>query len=626
MTQLGTLQGSHYRKVDGTQAEGTILIELLVDKPTIRDEAGNVIWAGDITVPLAGGAFTVTLPAGDGLSDPPISPSVFSYRVTEQLKHVSKPKYRTVIVQVPTGGTLDLADVEGGVAATPVLAQPITQTQLDTSLDDYVNPFLGSYVTAAQLAETNAETAETNAETALGAAVVARTGAETAQGLAEDARDEASAIALGDAETALVAGIEDSDSAIGSALSASYAGRGKGTVGSRAALPYFSKFVREYNDNTAPVGRIIGLGSSVGQGATLPDVATQAPVARLFERLSDAINPLGNMNLTVTNGSVGGTAMISSINGDADYADAKTAAGGTPVLVAVAYGMNDGEPALYHNGQTYPGVYTHGKTLLDAVRADGGDCIFFTTPHPHSTRHPAWTMPDGIPVIYPASGVMIPDGTTGESVVMVTSPSGESVPASYRHLRVNEAIRSLANYGAVVIDVEAYWFDAVAKHGEDALYDTGQYNHPNLLGHQESYWAAIEDFVRGLDRGAVISHPAELIPEPAAPGRFTETVAESGALSISSGETITIPVPANSYGEVELWGTSGGGWHSRALLGVIADGTTAKGSALYGTAFTAPGQLFSGLGTPSGLNVVVNTTATGAGGQVKWRLTTRPKD
>lgn len=217
MTQLGTLRGSHYRKTDGSQAEGSILIELLVSPPTIRDEAGNVIWAGDITVPLAGGAFTVNLPAGDGLSDPAISPSVFSYRVTEQLKHVPKPKYRTVIVQVPTGGTLDLADVEGGVAATPVLAQPITQTQLENALDGYVNPVLGTYVTAAQTAETNAETAETNAETAAAAA-------QTAQGLAEDARDTASEIALGDADATLA-------TAIGNPASDTYAALSASTIG-----------------------------------------------------------------------------------------------------------------------------------------------------------------------------------------------------------------------------------------------------------------------------------------------------------------------------------------------------------------------------------------------------------
>jgi hypothetical protein len=280
----------------------------------------------------------------------------------------------------------------------------------------------------------------------------------------------------------------------------------------RASLPQFTKTLSTYDDSVHPTVRVIDLGSSVGVGATLPDPATQAPGPRLFNQLTPVVNRLGNVTLASTNGSVNGSTIFGGLS--TDYATAKTAAGGAPNLVVMAYGMNDGMPEQYHRGQTYPGVYSQGLALVQAAQNDGADVIIFTTPHPRTDIMPdsSWSLSGASS--YP-SVTPIPALTQAASVVNVTTQSGATVPASYRHLRVNQSLRRLAaDTGAVLLDAERYWFEAVASQGLAALFNTSEYAHPNLLGHQLSYWKAIDDFVRSFSRSTVAAGAAPVMAAP----------------------------------------------------------------------------------------------------------------
>lgn len=387
--------------------------------------------------------------------------------------------------------------------------------------------------------------------------------------------------------------------------------RGQGQTSLQASLPGLSTAVRTYNDATAPVLRGLGLGSSVGVGATLPDPATQAPVAKFYAALAPVLNRLGNLNLAFYNGSVNGSVISEAAS--AHYAAAKTAAGGVPSWVLFAYGMNEGMPFHFHSGQTYPFVYTSGRSAISKAHADGADVVLMTTPHPHTVRTP-WTAPGSwaYPVASPAA--LVPPAGAAGSVRQVESPSGELVPASYRHLRVNEAIRQLAlDTGSVLIDVEKYWFDAVAQFGEDYLFDAGEYAHPNLTGHQLSYWAAIDDFALGLLRPNVLAAGAAV-------ERNVIDWKNRGErqINIASDANYVFQVPASTAGELTVWGTSGGGWHSVWTGAVVASASRVAvvGS---GSTFTNPGNLIVGVtGSATTLDVTVDTANTGSGGQLAW--------
>ena len=266
------------------------------------------------------------------------------------------------------------------------------------------------------------------------------------------------------------------------------------------ALPNFVAAVAGFNDYASSDISIVAVGSSVGMGATLASPAVDAPSAYLTTALAGVFSRLGNITFEHVNGSVGGHAFADS---EADFATAAATATGDVRLVPVVFGMNDGNTDLYHNGQTLSGVRTFLRQLVADIRAAGADPLVFTTPHPHTGRQ-TWTA--SLSIVYPASGQMIPDDTLAESIVDVVAPSGATVPCSYRHLRVNEVIRrACAELGVCVIDVEPFWFDAVAANDEDDLFDVGEVVHPNLLGHQLSYHASIDAFVAAVKANTLIA-------------------------------------------------------------------------------------------------------------------------
>lgn len=370
-------------------------------------------------------------------------------------------------------------------------------------------------------------------------------------------------------------------------LRATLGQRGETSQVLAASLPNLMAAVRSYDDAAAPALRIIGVGSSVGVGATLPTPATQAPVARFAARLAQTVNALGNLRLTVTNGSVNGSSVIDFTVSNA-YANAKATAGGAPVLVLFCYGMNDGFIGAYHQGQTLPGFSTELRRAVQAVLDDGGDAIICTTPHPHTGRNDwAGTV---APVTYPPGGTPVPAFTRAASVVTADwLGNGQPVPASHRHLRVNQAMRAVAaELGVPLLDVERFWFDAVATYGENTLFDTSEYAHPNLLGHQRSYWRAIDAFMVGLQAPPV----AAAVPRPPRQAFAIKdsNAARTGTTDLADDPQLTFAVGAGQVWIVEaaISYTDGGGdlrvgfSHPTGTTGNVAIVGAGVGATQYG--------------------------------------------
>jgi hypothetical protein len=145
-------------------------------------------------------------------------------------------------------------------------------------------------------------------------------------------------------------------------------------------------------------------------------------------------------------------------------------------------------------------------SLVKLAHAKGADVIILTSPHGHTTRG-SFSMPNGVAQSYPtAVAANVPDASLIPSVAN-SAPTidilgtGTAIPINARMLRINQAMRRVAlETGAVLIDSETYWFKAVEVYGQDALFNTGESVHPNLLGHQSSYQAAIDDFLKSIFR------------------------------------------------------------------------------------------------------------------------------
>lgn len=272
-----------------------------------------------------------------------------------------------------------------------------------------------------------------------------------------------------------------------------------------------------YNQATAPALTVLGMGSSVGVGASLPNPATQAPSAYFASALKATVDPLGIVNMPIVNSSVNGSVFNDGAQNITSYLTSNP----TTKVVVFAYGMNDGQTASFNAGQTFPAVSRLTRDLARTCQAFGAVPVFLTSPHPRVATAPlnSFSMPNGIAQIYPTSvAANVPDNSLVPSVANSTptiTPPGMTTPikVSARHLRVNEAMRAGAlAAGAVLIDVEPYWFRAVAALGEGALFDSTEFVHPNLVGHQMSYWAAIDAFMLGLSRGEGQAGAAAGIP------------------------------------------------------------------------------------------------------------------
>lgn len=280
---------------------------------------------------------------------------------------------------------------------------------------------------------------------------------------------------------------------------------------SQALLPQFMRKLVAYKhgvDGSQKQFVVHGYGSSVSNGATLPDKTTQAPVSKFFEYMNKAINPGGIYPITFENRSVDG----SNINDFLVREWPKTETDGVfPDIAVFAYGMNDFPSAQYNAGMTFGenGFKQRLRQAIQKVRDNGGDVVILTTPHPYIENYD-WTMPPTVDMIWPKR---VDKPVSGEQMIPSLAESnvtfeyaGRMITQGVRFLRGNDAMREVAvEMGVILIDAEKYWFEAVGKYGNAMLYDAGQLVHPNLFGHQQSYWKAMEVFWDNVNRNGWIA-------------------------------------------------------------------------------------------------------------------------
>jgi hypothetical protein len=256
--------------------------------------------------------------------------------------------------------------------------------------------------------------------------------------------------------------------------------------------------------------RSYGYGSSVGVSATLPDPA-DTPIAKFFEYLNGTVNKGGIYPLSMKNNSVNGSAINDFL---ATQWPETVATGIYPDIVLFVYGMNDFATALYNAGQTLGenGFEARLEAAIQKVQEAGGDVVLTTTPHPYSSKF-NWSLPTTVDQIWPkfvakpvSDADIIPPA---DASIIEFVWNGVRIKVSARYLRGNDVIRKVAvKMGCVLLDVEKYWFDAIAKYGEAALFNPGQDVHPNKFGHQQSYWKASQEFFANLDRNGWIAPDA----------------------------------------------------------------------------------------------------------------------
>lgn len=141
---------------------------------------------------------------------------------------------------------------------------------------------------------------------------------------------------------------------------------------------------------------VVGVGSSVGQGAGATVPADSAPSRLFINALQAALTGYGNLNFIHDNQSVGGT----TANQFAGQLAASAQASKT--FVTITAGMNDCTVSAYNTGNTLPGFRTSIISLIATIKAAGAVPILITTPHMHPTRRPALVIPTDAALIYPA--------------------------------------------------------------------------------------------------------------------------------------------------------------------------------------------------------------------------------
>lgn len=262
-------------------------------------------------------------------------------------------------------------------------------------------------------------------------------------------------------------------------------------------LPRTMKKIIRRKDNETGTIKIVGMGSSVGYGAVVGEA--NAPVVKFAEYFNQKINRLGNFDVQISNRSVNGSTLSDGYSIIDDVLSEEE-----PDILYLVYGMNDAGYLNYYAGQTFPFVYSRLALIIQKAQAAGCDVIVTTTPHQLSTSLPT-TFHPAIPASYPEIIAAPVDGEQLHpplSELAVRSDwTGDGVEFDQYYLarRVNQSmIRCSIDHGVPVINTEEYWFEAVKEHGESNLYSGTENVHPNLLGHQLSYWRGAYDFVDSL--------------------------------------------------------------------------------------------------------------------------------
>lgn len=239
------------------------------------------------------------------------------------------------------------------------------------------------------------------------------------------------------------------------------------------------------------------IGSSVGNGAAVLDSEKNRPGATLARLLNARFNTLGSYAFTEINRCVDGSVIFSGYDKFCNMI-APVAEGGEGLrldALLVVYGMNDGATAAFNSGQTYTLFCAKLEAIFDLAASKGIDVIVASSPHPHLYKT-SWAAAPGATINFPVGGQPLP--LPADSVVQVPVPGKPTrkVSASWRHHRCNEAMQLITDRrGGLFIDAGAKYLAAVDQCGEDACYNSAERVHPNLYGHQVSYWAAFEEAV-----------------------------------------------------------------------------------------------------------------------------------
>ena len=285
---------------------------------------------------------------------------------------------------------------------------------------------------------------------------------------------------------------------------------------SAADLPNFMRTLRAYRIDTRPIVPVVGVGSSVGAGATLVYPLQDAPVAWFTSELKRLLDPDNKYNLVPYNYSVNGSTATEFPTAWASALAGLAGAGVTlPGILVSAYGMNDQAPAQYNSGQTYPGFNAALRSMVMTAKKAGWDVVILETPHPSMVLHPEQNLippsvAQGYPIIIaaPVGAEAMSPPASQSMVVADYIGEGINISVGYRASRINQTQREVGcDEGAPVIGVERYWYEALQKYqvatgsaggAEGVLFNPGEFVHPNLVGHQVSYHLAITDFIKSI--------------------------------------------------------------------------------------------------------------------------------
>lgn len=409
---------------------------------------------------------------------------------------------------------------------------PLTHEQVDNNfivLADGVNNAGSDILDEANAAKNDAQSAAASAQSSELSAANSANAASISRGNAA-ASAEASA-ASAESAAASVSSITDFQGEIsapngttligfGDETLSQYLGKNQTDFGrwSASDLSNFFDALRSYRFDLRPEIPILGLGSSVGAGATLPS-QDQAPVNWFVSQLKAKFDPGNLYNFKVYNRCVNGST-LSEFRAVYDAFLLEMAAAGkmAPVIVHLVPGMNDGSPNIFNSGQTYNGFVSAGISLTNIINKNGASCIWNTTPHPATVLHTdaLLNMDPGIDQIYPvfkAKPVSPEQMTPPRSASLITADfvgNGVNISMSYRYLVVNTAMRAIClATGAPLIDVERYYMLVYQKYtvstgstagAELTLYGPTETGHPNLLAHQLTYQAGANDFTEAVFR------------------------------------------------------------------------------------------------------------------------------
>ena len=193
---------------------------------------------------------------------------------------------------------------------------------------------------------------------------------------------------------------------------------GKGFNASLASLPRLYKKLTEYNEATSTQIKIVGMGSSVGNGAGTSDPATFSPVVQFANRFDAKFNKLGIYNIVTSNQSVNG----STLNGGLTDIDSVLSSE-QPDVILLVYGMNDGATEQYNSNMTYPFTQSNLKTIISKCHGADCDVIVCTSPHPN-TDIQDFSMNPVLAMLYPSSSWVLTEDfsfTTGTNRIDSTT-------------------------------------------------------------------------------------------------------------------------------------------------------------------------------------------------------------